>query len=219
MVTLEDGFATIAGCFTVPECDSLIERLDPISRAGTRCLLEHDWCRACARMLRSRVANLIPEVSSLVAVQCTYFNKLPERNWLVAYHQDRSIPVALTADVACFTGASEKEGMTFVHGPDELLERMLALRLHLDDCTPDNGPLRVLPHTHRRGTLSSQAIADLRNAADDEELCVEKGGIIAMRPLLLHASSKSRSAKQRRVLHFLFAPTVLPAGLEWRHAV
>ena len=109
--------------------------------------------------------------------------------------------------------------MTFIHGPDELLDQMIAVRLHIDDCTADNGPLRVIPGSHRAGTMSSERIVAQCESLHEEELLVNKGGVIAMRPLLIHASSKSRTIENRRVLHFLFGPVELPVGLEWRFAV
>ena len=109
--------------------------------------------------------------------------------------------------------------MAFIHGPDELLDQMIAVRLHVDDCTADNGPLRVIPSSHRAGTMSPERIVSQCESLEEEELLVSKGGVIAMRPLLIHASSKSRTIENRRVLHFLFGPVELPAGLEWRLAV
>jgi hypothetical protein len=32
-----------------------------------------------------------------------------------------------------------------VHPPAEILDKMLTLRVHLDDCGEENGPLRVIP--------------------------------------------------------------------------
>jgi len=109
--------------------------------------------------------------------------------------------------------------MTFVHGSDELLANMVAVRLHLDDSTPDNGPLRIVPNSHRDGTLSPHDIDVLRESSEYAQLTVKKGGVVVMRPLLLHASSKSSIEENRRVLHFLFGPSELPPGLEWRRTV
>lgn len=162
---------------------------------------------------------MIPELGKLVAVQCTFFNKSPTSNWLVAYHQDRSIPVAMSLSACGWSGWSQKEGMTFIHGPDELLDQMIAVRLHVDDCTADNGPLRVIPGSHRAGTMSPEKIVTQCESSEEEVLLVSKGGVIAMRPLLIHASSKSHIVENRRVLHFLFGPVELPVGLEWRLAV
>lgn len=109
--------------------------------------------------------------------------------------------------------------MTFVYGTDELLSDMVAVRLHLDDSTPDNGPLRVIPNSHRDGTLSPHDIDLIRESSEEIQLTVERGGIVAFRPLLLHASSKSRATDNRRILRFLFGPSELPHGLKWRRIV
>ncbi len=219
MALLDYGFAIIEDCYSQSDCDRFIGQIEAVRGAGTRCLLDNEWCQALARSLPDRVASTVPEIRQLVAVQCTFFNKSPTNNWFVAFHQDRSIPVGSTISADHWPGWSRKEGMTFVHGPDDVLSQMIALRLHLDDSTPDNGPLRVVPNSHRDGTLSPQQIETVRNSTDDHPLIVGRGGVVMMRPLLLHASSKSRTLDNRRVLQFLFGPAVLPHGLEWRLAI
>lgn len=214
----DQGFAVIDPCCSESECCAITEQLKTLPGPGTRCLLDNDWCQSLASLLKSRVAQKIPEIASLVAVQCTLFNKSATSNWFVAYHQDRSIPVASCVS-SDWVGWSQKEGMTFVHGSDGLLAKMIAVRLHVDDSTSDNGPLRVLPGSHRQGTLSPEDIAVLRGLSHDHQLTVAKGSLVLMRPLLVHASSKSRTSEDRRVLHFLFGPTTLTDGLEWRCAV
>ena len=109
--------------------------------------------------------------------------------------------------------------MTFVQPSDSVMSQMLALRLHVDNSVAENGPLRVLPGTHRNGALSQQAIDQFKDTVDATELTVQRGGVVAMRPLLLHASAKSRTIENRRVLHFLFGPTLPPNELKWRQAV
>lgn len=219
MASLHHGFAVIENCYSQSECDRIISQIDGITGAGSRCLLDNDWCQEIAVSLKSRIVSAVPEIASLVAVQCTFFNKSSSSNWFVAFHQDRSIPVGSAVSTDKWTGWSRKEGMTFVHGPDELLAQMVALRLHIDDCTADNGPLRVIADSHRSGTLSPQDIDVLRDSSFEHQLTVNMGGVVAMRPLLLHASSKSRTIASRRVLHFLFGPTTLPEGLQWRLGV
>lgn len=219
MTSLDHGFTVIENCYSQSECDGIISQIDKITGAGSRCLLDNEWCQTLAASLKNRVVSTVPEIASLVAVQCTLFNKSSTSNWFVAFHQDRSIPVGPAVSENKWSGWSRKEGMTFVHGPDELLAQMVALRLHIDDSTADNGPLRVIPNSHRSGTISPQGIDVLRDSSCDHQLIVKMGGVIAMRPLLLHASSKSRTMDSRRVLHFLFGPQTLPEGLEWRRAV
>lgn len=136
----------------------------------------------------------------------------------MAFHQDRSIPLH-DATPTDYTGWSRKEGMTFVQASDELLSSMLALRLHIDDSSEDKGPLRVIPATQLSGTLLPDRIDFVRLSCPDQNLTVDRGGVIAMRPLLLHASSKSSTTYSRRVLHFVLGPPSPSNGLQWRMAV
>ena len=219
MTSLEHGFAVIENCYPQADCAHIGLQLDKITGAGSRCLLKNQWCQTLAVSLKDRAVSTIPELQSLVPIQCTFFNKSSSSNWFVAFHQDRSIPVGAGVSENKWPGWSRKEGMTFIHGPDKLLAQMVALRLHIDDSAPDNGPLRVIPDSHRSGTLSLEDINVLRDSSVDQQLTVDKGGVVAMRPLLLHASPKSRTMDSRRVLHFLFGPPSLPEGLEWRQIV
>lgn len=215
-----NGFALIPKVLPVIECDSIASRIQPdAASAGTRCLLPQAWCAALARRLRQHPAlsSLIP--AEHVAVQCTYFEKSAARNWLVPIHQDLSIPVARRVDEPGLRGWSEKEGALFVQAPVELLAQLVAVRLHLDACGADDGPVRVLPGSHRLGLINPEA-AVLMRSADAEVTCeAAPGDALVMRPLLLHASSKATGRSRRRVLHFLFGPAVLPHGLAWQQAV
>lgn len=198
-------------------CDDLNARMNGLGQesAGSRRMLDHDWCRQLGLDVQATLANQLNALSDLRVVQCTYFHKSPTSNWLVTWHQDRSVPVASRVDSPELTGWSTKEGMTFVHGPDELLAQMVAVRLHLDDSLDANGPLRVIPGSHQTGTLSNEQIEALRQNNRDVPCLVPKGGVLAMRPLILHASSKSTSQNPRRVLHFLFGPENPRFGLAW----
>jgi hypothetical protein len=216
--TLEQGFAIVPSVFDPAEVDCIADLLAGYESVGTRCLLDCPWCQETAGVLRERLSASIPELQLLCAVQCTFFNKSADANWFVAFHQDRSAPVSDDTPPT-EQGWSRKEGMTFIQPADAVMCRMLALRLHIDDCNDDNGPLRVLPDTHTEGTLSQEQIEEYRDEVAPHELTVPAGGVIAMHPLLLHASSKSRTMANRRVLHFLFAPREPPNGLKWRKVV
>ncbi len=200
------------------ECDRIVASLSGMDAVSSRSLLEFQWRSELAVELRARLSVALPKLSKLRAVQCTFFNKHAASNWFVAYHQDRSLPASPVVSQT-WPNQTCKEGMPFVLGPVTVLEQMVALRLHLDGCSPANGPLRVLPGSHRFGTLSRERIEEIREQTVQYELFVERGSVIAMRPQLLHASSKSRTNRSRRVLHFLFGPAKLPEGLEWNRAV
>jgi ectoine hydroxylase-related dioxygenase (phytanoyl-CoA dioxygenase family) len=98
-----------------------------------------------------------------------------------------------------------KEGITYAHAPATALEQVLALRIHLDDSTDKNGPLRVLPGTHTMGVLSDDAIERLAAEINPVDCLASAGGVVAMRPLIVHASSQSLIEMPRRVLHVEYA--------------
>lgn len=215
---LTKGFTIFPNVLSRVEVAYIRQQLDTLDAIGTRCLLDFPWCRNTANQIKNCLATELPELNNLQPVQCTYFNKSTDMNWLVAFHQDRSIPVDDRTPVTT-QGWSRKEDMTFIQPSDNVMSQMLALRLHLDDSTPSNGSLRILPTTHLSGTLSPQQIDRYRKTITPMNLVVSKGGVVAMRPLLLHASSKSQTRKPRRVLHFLLGPSSLPDKLQWRTAV
>ena len=153
------------------------------------------------------------------AVRGLFFDKTPEANWKVPWHQDLTIAVRSRIEAPGFGPWSVKSGVNHVQPPTEILERMVTVRLNLDDCTEQNGPLRVLPGSHRFGRLSSEAIRDLRDRTSPVSCVAKRGGALLMRPLLLHASSRALSPYHRRIIHLEFAAELLPEGLEWLKAV
>lgn len=215
-----NGYLRVPDLLPGSACDGLAAQLAPLdaSRGGTRCLLTHAWCTDLAGRLRIHpaLAPLLPP--DAVAVQCTHFEKSVDRNWLVPMHQDLAIPVAERVDDPALSGWSTKEGALFVHAPIALLEQLVAVRLHLDDCGPDDGPLRVVPGSHRFGRLEATDEQRLREATREVVCDAARGAVLAMRPLLLHASSKSSGSSRRRVLHVLFGPRRPGHGLSWHHA-
>ena len=214
------GFAVAQPVLSDAQCAELqahVGALD-IEGAGTRDLLRLDWAQQLARQLRDLPALAALLGDSRTAVQCTYFAKLPSRNWLVALHQDLSIPVAERAADAPCKAWSEKEGTWFCQPPADLLAQLVAVRVHLDDSTEANGPLRVVPGSHRLGRIASDAVAAHRRRLGEVACVAPQRSLVAMRPLLLHASSKAISESPRRVLHYVFGPSELPWGLRWKHA-
>ena len=151
------------------------------------------------------------------AVRGIFFDKTPDANWKVNWHQDLAIAVRERRDAAGFGAWSEKAGAVHVQPPPELLARMLTVRVHLDDCPPENGALRVLAGSHLTGRLRDADIARWRGQIKETVCAVNRGGVVALRPLLLHASSASELPVRRRVLHLEYAAEGLPGGLQWRH--
>lgn len=216
-----DGFAVIPGVLDAARCADLAASTATAASGspGTRCLLAEHWCRALASTLRAHPSILPAIPDDYLAVQCTYFEKSRAQNWLVPVHQDLSIPVKARVSHPALGGWAEKEGSLFVQPPAEVLARLVALRVHLDPCLEEDGPLQFVPGTHKLGRLDAGQARALKQAGPLVTCAVERGGVLLMRPLALHASSKATGTSRRRVLHVVFGPAQLPHGLEWAQAV
>jgi ectoine hydroxylase-related dioxygenase (phytanoyl-CoA dioxygenase family) len=148
-------------------------------------------------------------------VRGIFFDKIPDANWKVPWHQDLTIAVEEKIEVSGFGPWSIKADVLHVQPPQEVLEEMLTVRIHLDNCDGDNGALRVIAGSHRHGRIPEHDVATFR-AKGTECVCeVEAGGALLMRPLLLHASSPSTVPGHRRVIHMDFVANPLPNGLRW----
>ena len=168
---------------------------------------------AASPAIRSLVEPILGPDAKVV--RALLFDKTPGANWKVAWHQDLSIAVRERIDVEGFGPWSVKAGVQHVQPPVAVLQLMLTVRLHLDDCFEDNGPLLVLPGSHARGVLSPAQIADRRQKVAPMACTAGAGGVVLMRPLLLHASSAATTPRHRRVIHLEFASGELPSGLQW----
>jgi len=149
------------------------------------------------------------------ASRAILFDKTPTTNWKVPWHQDLTISVEARLDVAGFGPWTVKEGVVHVQPPVAILESMLAVCIHLDDCGEDNGPIRVIPGSHRRGRLTMEQVQTAQSESPIFSCPVASGGVLLMRPLLLHASSAAVSPVHRRVIHIEFGSTELPGGLRY----
>jgi hypothetical protein len=149
----EDGFVVIPDVIDEALREGLTAHLESfaLGGAGSRSLLSRPWCADLAQQLRRHdvLKALLP--ADPVAVQCTLFDKSPAKNWLVALHQDLSIPVKRRIESIECTGWSEKEGRVYVQPPAKVLEQLLAIRVHVDACPATSGALRVVPDRTVRG--------------------------------------------------------------------
>ncbi len=142
-----------------------------------------------------------------------YFDKPPNSNWFVPYHQDISISVHQKIDSEYYKNWTYKKGQHGVQPPLKILKNITTVRIHLDDTTAYNGALKVIPSSHKRGIIrTDQKEWDTHT----EYVCnVQKGGVMLMKPLTLHASNRTTNGKQRRVIHLEFCDQALEAPLEW----
>lgn len=211
------GFGYVPSLFERAEMDALAIAMDEVfsGGAGKRSLLSRSEVSATAQQAEKRLQARGLLAAEATPIQAIAFNKMPGANWKVAWHQDLQFPF-ISADIApgC-SGACRKDGIDYGQPPAEVLAGLLAVRVHLDDCDADNGPLRVLPETHRAGVLEDEAIEACKATLQPELCLAAVGDAILMRPLLLHASSAATVPRQRRVLHLVFAEKPLPAPARW----
>jgi ectoine hydroxylase-related dioxygenase (phytanoyl-CoA dioxygenase family) len=205
----KDGFAILPGLLPSENLDLLLREIGELrptrSRAGVRHALGLSPVAAAAwqpHMIELARGVLGP---SAFPFRATLFDKSPTANWLVVWHQDTALPFQERVDLPGWGPWSVKEGVAYAHVPAAVLSDVLALRVNCDDSTAENGPLRVLPGTHTLGVLSDDSVHELSTRIPPVNCVVSKGGVVAMRPLVVHASSKSHSDAPRRVLHIEYA--------------
>jgi Phytanoyl-CoA dioxygenase (PhyH) len=212
------GFAIVAGVVDAAARQNLLSAIGPFSGAGRRGLLA---LSAVAELAHSAtILELVhPHLTSEpIPVRAIYFDKSPNANWLVSWHQDLTVALRERVEVSGYGPWSTKAGIPHVQPPVGLLEQMLAVRIHLDDANQANGALRVLPGSHNSGRLSPEQIQELRDKYRDVPCIAKAGDVMLMRPLLLHASSRSSTTGHRRVVHIEYAAFELPSVLHWHDA-
>jgi ectoine hydroxylase-related dioxygenase (phytanoyl-CoA dioxygenase family) len=221
---IKDGFAIVPSVIDAKEIADLITAFENISwdgaiqrRGGIRNLLEavpKTLELAASESVRAIVDTILG--SQAFPVRGILFDKTPEANWKVPWHQDVTIAVASREEIDGFGPWSVKAGgVLHVQPPAHILENMLSVRIHLDPCGEENGALKVLPGSHRLGRMPETEAIRL-GAENQPAVCpANAGDAVLMRPLLLHASSASDSPSHRRVIHLDFASAPLPEPLRW----
>jgi ectoine hydroxylase-related dioxygenase (phytanoyl-CoA dioxygenase family) len=205
VIAKSEGYAVIPDVFSSVEIAALAAIVEGLpldrSRAGARHLLKHDEIASLAR--DPRLVTIASQILSgpARAFGATLFDKSPQANWLVAWHQDTALPVRERIDSPGWGPWSEKHGVLYARAPASALSQVVALRLHLDDSTSDNGPLRVIPGSPNLGVLTDEQVRELTARSIQTTCLVGRGGVVAMCPLIIHASSKVLEDAPRRVIH------------------
>jgi ectoine hydroxylase-related dioxygenase (phytanoyl-CoA dioxygenase family) len=208
----DDGYGITEAVIGRTEILNLLRALESSSLkrslAGARHLMSESVVSDVANDVRLLTVARTFLGTNPIPYRATLFDKSSAQNWLVPWHQDTALPLCERRDIPGWGPWSVKAGVTYAHAPASMLSRIVALRLHFDDSRDDNGPLRVLPGTHVLGVLSDAEIQRVVRETSSTECLVGAGGIIAMRPLILHASSKARTDRPRRVLHLEYTASL-----------
>jgi ectoine hydroxylase-related dioxygenase (phytanoyl-CoA dioxygenase family) len=148
-------------------------------------------------------------------VRAILFNKTPNTNWSLAWHQDRTICVKGKREVEGFGSWTIKQGMHHVEPPFDLLGRMVTIRVHLDDVSADNAPLLIAPGSHRCGRVTDSEIDETVRRCGAATCLAAAGDVWLYATPILHASNAARAPATRRVLQVDYAAEDLPHSLEW----
>jgi ectoine hydroxylase-related dioxygenase (phytanoyl-CoA dioxygenase family) len=212
----QNGFTTLPDIYTISEVNALIETIENATQNSSNFRQSNNLF--AIRNLLSEIPELqnvlwnenlktvIRELSggNYFNVKAIYFDKPPQSNWIVAWHQDLTISVSGKVDIEGFTNWTLKQGQPTVQPPQTILENIYTVRIHLDDCDETNGALRVIPQSHQKGVISMKDFS-LEDYPEPVSCSVPQGGVMLMKPLILHASNKSTSERNRRVIHLEFS--------------
>ena len=216
-VVKEQGFEIVPNLFSRETISSLAESLEKAavlrSRAGIRSAIRVPAVRSIAN--DGKLLRIAGEIlgTNATPFRATLFDKSHRSNWLVPWHQDTALPIFQRQEAPGWGPWSVKEGVICAHAPASALEQILAVRFHLDDSTKENGSLRVLPKTHTLGILTDNELHDLAARIPATDCFIQAGGILVMRPLLVHSSSKAEADNiRRRILHIEYAASASFAG-------
>lgn len=216
----KNGFEILKNVLTTEEIAPIKSELEqltlPILTAGLRNadkkLPSINTLITCSKLLE-KAENYLNGEPSIVRV--ILFDKTPDNNWLVAWHQDKTICVSEREEIAGWGLWTLKDGVHHVQPSLDVLNQMVTFRIHLDESTLETGCLRTIPNSHSYGILSSSQIREITNKQNTVNCIAETGSILVMRPHLLHASSKAIKPSQRRILHVEYSNYQLPESLTW----
>lgn len=221
----ENGYAILDQIYTDTEIENMISCIE--TAASKNQLAESSKHLFAIRRVVEKIPQLKPIIfntnlktilqnvfqTDCFLTKAIYFDKPSASNWFVAYHQDLSISVTEKNTLPNYSNWTFKKGQYGVQPPIEILEDIVTVRIHLDHTTKENGALKVVPTSHTKGIYRPETIDRTK---EKEAICeVQKGGVMLMKPLTLHASGKTTNHKKRRVLHLEFSTKLLDKPLQW----
>ncbi|WP_316788904.1 phytanoyl-CoA dioxygenase family protein [Pedobacter frigoris] len=224
-----EGFTTISNVFTSEQIQQFCEIIEHANGSG------ETFRRSADLFAIRQFLKEVPEIGPLIfidafkdliaqlfgkdyfVVKSIYFDKPEQSNWFVSYHQDLTISVDRRLELDGYTNWTVRQGQFAVQPPLNILESSFTVRIHLDDTDEENGALKVVPGSHRKEVYRAE---DINWEKEMEVVCaVPKGGIMIMKPLLLHSSSRTTNNNRRRVIHIEFCNQELLGNLAWSERI
>jgi len=218
----EKGFEIIENIYSEKEINQILQILQEKgieNKFGVRTFLI-DNPEIVNKVFTKSLIDIIKRISPNCnkSIKSIYFDKPPNANWIVNWHQDLTINLIEKRETPNFKHWRVNQERVVVQPNREILESIFTIRIHLDDCTKENGALRVIENSHNKGVVEIKEW--VKNKDGVENICeVKKGGVLIMKPLLLHASRRTENDKNRRVIHIEFTDKELPEGLQWKEKI
>lgn len=220
-----EGFAVINNVFTEQEIDNLLSAISQVDTTRSNFRKTNDlfairqFFKEIPEVVRfvftDKFTRIISDVfgEDFFIVKSIYFDKPEASNWFVSYHQDLTISVNKKKEVNGFSSWTSKQNQFAVQPPLNILQDNFTIRIHLDKTDENNGALKVIPSSHVKSIYRPETIDWSKEK--ETVCCVDKGGVMLMKPLLLHSSGRTTNGNRRRVIHIEFSRTLLPGGLSW----
>lgn len=221
----EFGFTVIEGIYSDKEVEEILEIINEVDTSKETFRKSNDLFairqflkeipQAEKLIFNNKLKKTIKEVfgDNYFVVKSIYFDKPEASNWYVSYHQDLTISVNKKSDLENFEFWTKKQNQFAVQPPIEILENIFTIRIHLDNTDENNGALKVVDKSHLKKIYRPDTI-DWKN--ESESICkCGKGGIMIMKPLVLHSSSRTTNNQKRRVIHIEFSNMELPNEIKW----
>ena len=226
---IRNGFTIINNIFTTEEIEKILASIENVNSTNTTFRKSADLF-AIRQFLKEipdtqsmifvdKLKELITELfgQKFFVTKSIYFDKPEQSNWFVAYHQDLTISVDKKMELENFGPWTVKQNQFAVQPPLEFLENNFTIRIHLDNTNENNGALKVIPKSHLKGIYRAETI---NWETETEIICnTSKGGIMIMKPLLLHSSRRTTNNSKRRVIHIEFSNKELNNGLNWSERI
>ncbi|MCP4520857.1 MAG: phytanoyl-CoA dioxygenase family protein [Cytophagales bacterium] len=227
---VEQGFALVENIYSAEEIQEILTVIEKKSAEGENEHFRKQQDLFAIRNFLGECPELVPliftknfekliedhtnEKENYFVVKSIYFDKPPLSNWYVIWHQDLMIQVNQKEELEGFSAWTCKKGEYAVLPPQNILENIITLRIHLDDTTRDNGALKVIPQSHQLGIIKKDEV----NLNYERAVICEcnQGAVMLMKPLLFHASDKTINEERRRVIHIEMASMELLNNLDWR---
>jgi ectoine hydroxylase-related dioxygenase (phytanoyl-CoA dioxygenase family) len=219
------GYTSVENIYTQSEVNQIISKINQADstkdtfRKSTELFAVRQFLKeipeTVSLIFSENLKHVISELfgSDYFVVKSIYFDKPERSNWFVSYHQDLTISVDKKINLPNYGPWTIKQNQFAVQPPVNVLQNIFTLRIHLDDTDENNGALKVIPGSHLKNIYRSETI-DWNK--ESETVCnVKQGGIMIMKPLLLHGSNRTTNNHKRRVIHIEFSNMELPEEIKW----